>query len=136
MGYFREGLAYLKGRYSVKKIQSSTTSKLFQESLMRDKSVSIHKSNLHIYKFRMSTGFGNCVARRISVYYTPQTPKLCELMSANSKEEKFCLKSSTVNLRIQSEYRKIRTRENSVFGHFSRSGGKQERVQTDFNRNT
>ena len=26
-----------------------------------------------------------------------------------------------VNLRIQSEYRKIRTRKNSVFGHFSRS---------------
>ena len=26
-----------------------------------------------------------------------------------------------VNLRIQSEYRKIRTRNNSVFGHFSRS---------------
>ena len=28
----------------------------------------------------------------------------------------------SVNLRIQSEYRKIRTRKNSVFGHFSRSG--------------
>ena len=27
----------------------------------------------------------------------------------------------SVNLRIQSEYRKIRTRNNSVFGHFSRS---------------
>ena len=26
-----------------------------------------------------------------------------------------------VNLRIQSEYRKIRTKKNSVFGHFSRS---------------
>ena len=26
-----------------------------------------------------------------------------------------------VNLRIQSEYKKIRTRNNSVFGHFSRS---------------
>ena len=26
-----------------------------------------------------------------------------------------------VNLRIQSEYRKIRTRKNSVSGHFSRS---------------
>ena len=26
-----------------------------------------------------------------------------------------------VNLRIQSEYRKIRTRKNSAFGHFSRS---------------
>ena len=26
-----------------------------------------------------------------------------------------------VNLRIQSEYRKIRARNNSVFGHFSRS---------------
>ena len=26
-----------------------------------------------------------------------------------------------VNIRIQSEYRKIRTRKNSVFGHFSRS---------------
>ena len=29
----------------------------------------------------------------------------------------------TVNLRIQSEYRKIRTRKNSVFGRFSQSGG-------------
>ena len=28
-----------------------------------------------------------------------------------------------VNFRIQSEYRKIRTRKNSVFGHFSRSEG-------------
>ena len=28
----------------------------------------------------------------------------------------------SVNLRIQSEYRKIRTRNDSVFGHFSRSG--------------
>ena len=27
----------------------------------------------------------------------------------------------SVNLRIQSEYRKIQTRNNSVFGHFSRS---------------
>ena len=27
----------------------------------------------------------------------------------------------SLNLRIQSEYRKIRTRKNSVFGHFSRS---------------
>ena len=27
----------------------------------------------------------------------------------------------SVNLRIQAEYRKIRTRNNSVFGHFSRS---------------
>ena len=27
----------------------------------------------------------------------------------------------SVNLRIQSKYRKIRTRKNSVFGHFSRS---------------
>ena len=26
-----------------------------------------------------------------------------------------------VNIRIQSEYRKIRTRNNSVFGHFSRN---------------
>ena len=31
------------------------------------------------------------------------------------------LYSDSVNLRIQSEYRKIRTRNNSVFGHFSRS---------------
>ena len=28
----------------------------------------------------------------------------------------------SVNLRIQSEYSKIRTRDNAVFGHFSRSG--------------
>ena len=28
----------------------------------------------------------------------------------------------SVNLRIQSEYRKIRTRKNSVFGHFSHNG--------------
>ena len=30
-------------------------------------------------------------------------------------------KNAGVNLRIQSEYRKIRTRNNSVCGHFSRS---------------
>ena len=30
-----------------------------------------------------------------------------------------------VNIRIQSEYRKIRTRNNSVFGHFSRSTSAQ-----------
>ena len=28
-----------------------------------------------------------------------------------------------VNLRMQSEYRNIRTRDNSVFGHFSHSDG-------------
>ena len=37
-----------------------------------------------------------------------------------------------VNLRIQSEYKKIRTRNNSVFGHFSRSvwytGGQCEKI--------
>ena len=33
-----------------------------------------------------------------------------------------------VNLRIQSEYRKMRTRKNSVFGHFSRIG----RLSPDF----
>ena len=31
------------------------------------------------------------------------------------------LYSDSVNLRIQSENRKIQTRKNSVFGHFSRS---------------
>ena len=36
-----------------------------------------------------------------------------------------------VNLRIQSEYRKIRTRNNSVFGHFSRTG-----FQLDISPNT
>ena len=29
----------------------------------------------------------------------------------------------SVNIRIQSEYRKIRTRKNSIFGHFSRREG-------------
>ena len=33
----------------------------------------------------------------------------------------FRLNTKIVNIRIQSEYRKIRTRKNSVFGHFSRS---------------
>ena len=39
---------------------------------------------------------------------------------------------SEVNLRIQSEYRKIRTRTNSVFGHFSRSDsyGKMNLLET------
>ena len=32
----------------------------------------------------------------------------------------YCIRIE-VNLRIQSKYRKIRTRNNSVFGHFSRS---------------
>ena len=37
----------------------------------------------------------------------------------------FALKTERygLSLRIQSEYRKIRTRNNSVFGHFSRSVG-------------
>ena len=34
----------------------------------------------------------------------------------------------TLKLRIQSEYRKIRTRNNSVFGHFSRSVSKEKCV--------
>ena len=33
----------------------------------------------------------------------------------------------SINLRIQSEYRKIRTRNNSVFGHFSRSASNHVR---------
>ena len=32
----------------------------------------------------------------------------------------------SVNLRIQFEYRKIRTKKNSVFGHFSRSASNTE----------
>ena len=36
--------------------------------------------------------------------------------------------SHPVNLHIQSEYRKIRTRKNSVFGHFSRSVERSEYV--------
>ena len=32
----------------------------------------------------------------------------------------------SVNIRIQSEYRKIRSRKNSVFGHFLRIVGKPE----------
>ena len=35
-----------------------------------------------------------------------------------------------VNLRIQSEYRKIRTRNNSVFDHISRSGMLQVESET------
>ena len=33
-----------------------------------------------------------------------------------------------VSLRIQSEYSKIRTRKNSIFGHFSRSGNLNESI--------
>ena len=36
------------------------------------------------------------------------------------------ISSDALNLRIQSEYRKIWTRNNSVFGHFSRSDGYKE----------
>ena len=36
-------------------------------------------------------------------------------------EELFLVRIYGVNLRIQSEYRKMETRNNSVFGHFSRS---------------
>ena len=36
-----------------------------------------------------------------------------------------------VNVRIQSEYRKIRTRNNSAFGHFSRSVTANSLYQTD-----
>ena len=37
-----------------------------------------------------------------------------------------------LNLRIQSEYRKIRTRYNSVFGHFSRSDAINRFSETTF----
>ena len=46
---------------------------------------------------------------------------------SNILDSIYCVKSVQinlkypVNLRIKSEYRKIRTRSNSVFGHFSRS---------------
>ena len=39
-----------------------------------------------------------------------------------------CEKYYGVNFRIQSEYMKIRTRKNSVFGHFSRSVRHKKRV--------
>ena len=39
----------------------------------------------------------------------------------------------SVNLRIQSEYRKIRTRKNSVFGHFSRSGYNRKKLNRGAN---
>ena len=41
----------------------------------------------------MSTGFGNCVMRRISKYRKPQTPKLYKLMSVNSEKRKNLPKS-------------------------------------------
>ena len=37
-----------------------------------------------------------------------------------------------LNLRIQSEYRKIRTRNNSVFGHFSRIASSNETLEIHF----
>ena len=37
----------------------------------------------------------------------------------------------SVNLRIQSKYRKIRTRKNSVFGHFSSSVKDKEILSDD-----
>ena len=42
-------------------------------------------------------------------------------------EFKLNMEICEVNIRIQSEYRKILTRKNSVFGHFSRSGTYSER---------
>ena len=39
-----------------------------------------------------------------------------------------------VNIRIQFEYRKIYTRKNSVFGHFSRSDSTQEQTYTQENQ--
>ena len=41
--------------------------------------------------------------------------------SANQCVKSVQIRSYGVNLRIQSECRKIRTRNNSLFGHFSRS---------------
>ena len=38
----------------------------------------------------------------------------------------------SVNIRIQSEYRKIRTRKHSVFGHFSRSVSVPEKEGRSF----
>ena len=53
--------------------------------------------------------------------------KLCQNLKAKMLEGHFLLFSlfsllHAAYLRIHSEYRKIRTRKNSVFGHFSRSG--------------
>ena len=46
--------------------------------------------------------------------------KLCKVFHFRSLHEK-CPDTELFLVRIQSEYRKIRTRNNSVFGHFSRS---------------
>ena len=46
--------------------------------------------------------------------------KLCKVFHFRSRHEK-CPDTELFLVRIQSEYRKIRTRNNSVFGHFSRS---------------
>ena len=50
---------------------------------------------------------------------------ICQNLPEMSSSYKFHFSSGTiiygVNLRIQSESRKIRTRKNSAFGHFSRS---------------
>ena len=43
------------------------------------------------------------------------------------------LQASGVNLRIQSEYRKIRTRKNSLFGHFSRRVSMKESLRIKMN---
>ena len=43
------------------------------------------------------------------------------LFSCISTEYGYLLEIYTVNLRIQSEYRKMQTRNNSVIGQFSRS---------------
>ena len=57
-------------------------------------------------------------------------PNLANARELRHKRVVHCVKSvkipsffwAVVNLRIQSEYRKIRSRKNSVSGHFSRSG--------------
>ena len=65
------------------------------------------------YDQKLSSDFVDCTAWKVSKYgvfsgpYFPAFGLNTEIYS--------------VNLRIQSEYRKIRTRKTSVFGHFSRS---------------
>ena len=53
--------------------------------------------------------------------YSGPLRKKCSNTRSNSPAFRLNTESYSVSLRIQSECGKIRTRKNSVFGHFSRS---------------
>ena len=69
--------------------------------------------------------------RQLKPIHKKKSHKVCFF-----KFYKHCVKSVQINLRIQSEYRKIRTRNNSVFGHFSSSKTSKKNLKIQESKNS